>query len=63
MTVIEVATGAVRATLPPFADRVERLAFTPDGTRLAVVADGPLRRMTALAPGERPTPSVVPGKV
>ncbi len=63
VTVVEVAAGKAKATLPPFPDSVELMAFTPDGTRLAVVADGPLRRMTARAPGERPSPSVVPGKV
>lgn len=63
VTVIEVATGNVKATLPEFPDSVEIMAFTPDGTQLAVVADGPLKRMATSVPGAPPTPSIVPGKV
>jgi WD40 repeat protein/serine/threonine protein kinase len=61
--VLEVSTGMVKTTLPEFPDSVEMLAFTPNGTKLAVVADGPLRRLASRAPGTPPTPSVVPGKV
>jgi len=40
VVVRDAVTGAVRATLPGFADTVELLAFSPDGKTLAVVADG-----------------------
>lgn len=63
VTVLEVSTGMVKTTLPEFPDSVEILAFTPNGTQLAVVADGPLRRLASRAPGTPPAPSVVPGKV
>jgi WD40 repeat protein/serine/threonine protein kinase len=63
VTVLEVSTGMVKTTLPEFADSVELMTFTPNGSALALVADGPLRRLVALAPGAPPTPSVVPGKV
>lgn len=63
VTVIEISTGAVKSTLPSFRDSVELLAFTPDGDHLAVVADGPLRRVASPGPGIPPAPSVEPGKV
>lgn len=62
VTVIEVATGKPKAVLPAFSDSVELMAFTPDGQRLAVVADGFLRRVVFKGQGP-PEASVVPGKV
>lgn len=63
VTVFDVATGKVRIALPQFTDSVELLEFSPDGNRLAVVADGPLNRQQGgrIGPDNRPAP--VPGKV
>ncbi len=40
VTLLEVPSGKVRGTLPEFPDRVVLLEFSPDGSKLAIVADG-----------------------
>lgn len=64
VTLIDVSSRKIHTELPEFSDSVELLAFSPDGSKLAIVADGALPRQFPHPLTKEIEPvSIVPGKV